>query len=152
MHTIVQYYGCLFRAQTGEFDWSRDVQGLILSAISYGSIVTTFAGGYLANRFSAKIVIGVGMGALIVLSLVSPIAAEVDVYLFLVVQLLKGCAGGGHLKFDLTSQKRLCDTQHTYICLTSVTRAKPKEKWNFPLNFRTMCKLSERYSGIFQNY
>ena len=34
-----------------------------------------------------------------------------------------------------------------FICLTSLTRA----KWNFPLNFRTMCKLSDLYSGIFQN-
>ena len=25
-----------------------------------------------------------------------------------------------------------------------------RTKWNFPLNFRTMCKLSELYSGIFQ--
>ena len=25
-----------------------------------------------------------------------------------------------------------------------------RTKWNFPLNFRTMHKLSERYSGIFQ--
>ena len=25
-----------------------------------------------------------------------------------------------------------------------------RKKWNFPLNFRTMRKLSERYSGIFQ--
>ena len=27
-----------------------------------------------------------------------------------------------------------------------------KRKWNFPLNFRTMRKLYECYSGIFQNY
>ena len=33
-----------------------------------------------------------------------------------------------------------------YICLTSLTCA----KWNFPLNFRTMRKLSDLYSGIFQ--
>ena len=39
-----------------------------------------------------------------------------------------------------------------YICLTSVTRANRRRKWNFPLNFRTMPKLSELYSGIFQNY
>ena len=37
------------------------------------------------------------------------------------------------------------------ICLTSLMRAKPKEKkWNFPLNFHTMRKLSDLYSGIFQ--
>ena len=63
------------------------------------------------------------------------------------------------------------------ICLTSLTRAKWNfllnfptmrklsdlysgifqnsltcAKWNFPLNFRTMRKLSDLYSGIFQNY
>ena len=27
-----------------------------------------------------------------------------------------------------------------------------RKKWNFPLNFRTMRKLSDLYSGIFQNY
>ena len=34
-----------------------------------------------------------------------------------------------------------------HICFTSLTRA----KWNFPLNFRTMRKLSDLYSAIFQN-
>ena len=27
-----------------------------------------------------------------------------------------------------------------------------RKKWNFPLNFRTLRKLSDLYSGIFQNY
>ena len=38
----------------------------------------------------------------------------------------------------------------SYICLTSVTRAKPRRKWNFLLNFRTMRKLSAipEYSRI----
>ena len=35
------------------------------------------------------------------------------------------------LVLKLTVSNRVC------ICLTSLTRAKPKEKWNFPLNFRT---------------
>ena len=30
-------------------------------------------------------------------------------------------------------------------------RAKPKTKWNSPLNFRTMRKLSDLYSRIFRN-
>ena len=30
----------------------------------------------------------------------------------------------------------ILDRYLVYICLTSVTRAKPKEKWNFPLNCR----------------
>ena len=72
------------------------MQGVILSSMSSGSLVTTFAGGYLANQFSPKTVIAVGMGALVVLSLVSPVAAEIDIYLFLTVQLLKGCVGVSH--------------------------------------------------------
>ena len=33
------------------------------------------------------------------------------------------------------------------LCLRVQNR---RRKWNFPLNFHTMCKLSEHYSGIFQ--
>ena len=47
----------------------------------------------------------------------------------------------------LTATNSYLDLPFTYICLTSLTRA----KWNFPLNFRTMRKLSDLYSGIFQN-
>ncbi len=79
--------------QPGNLDWSRDVQGLILSGQSYGSIVTTFMGGYLANRYSAKLVIGGGMGGLVVLTLISPIVAELSPYLFFAVQILKGGTG-----------------------------------------------------------
>ena len=38
-------------------------------------------------------------------------------------------------------------TIYLNICLTSLTHAKLKD---FPLNFRTMRKLSDLYSGIFQ--
>ena len=56
-------------------------------------------------------------------------------------------SGGRVLK---TRHKRCIDDidkRGHYICLTSLTRA----KWNFPLNFRTMRKLSDLYSRIFQN-
>ena len=41
-----------------------------------------------------------------------------------------------------------------YICyvLLRLRVQNRRKKWNFPLNFRTMRKLSELYSGIFQNY
>ena len=44
-------------------------------------------------------------------------------------------------------ENSILSASRDYICLTSLTRA----KWNFPLNFRTMRKLSDLYSGIFQN-
>ena len=38
---------------------------------------------------------------------------------------------------------------HTYVSLRLRVQNQ-RTKWNFPLNFRTMHKLSELYSGIFQ--
>ena len=38
---------------------------------------------------------------------------------------------------------------YVLLCLRVQNRRK---KWNFPLNFHTMRKLSDLYSGIFQNY
>ena len=43
--------------QTGEFDWSRDLEGVILSAFSYGYLVMMPFGGYVANRIGAKMVL-----------------------------------------------------------------------------------------------
>ena len=45
--------------------------------------------------------------------------------------------------------KKIDETQNTYVSLQLGVQNRRK-KWNFLLNFRTMCKLSERYSGIFQ--
>ena len=43
------------------------------------------------------------------------------------------------------------EIMHAYVLLRLRVQNRRK-KWNFPLNFRTMRKLSELYSGIFQNY
>ena len=50
----------------------------------------------------------------------------------------------GHWKHWLISEK-------IYVSLQLLVQNR-RRKWNFPLNFHTMCKLSGRYSGIFQNY
>ena len=43
------------------------------------------------------------------------------------------------------------NSQQTYVSLQLCVQ-NLRRKWNFPINFRTMRKLYERYSGIFQNY
>ena len=43
------------------------------------------------------------------------------------------------------------DSTNTYVLLRLRVQNRRK-KWNFPLNFRTMRKLSDLYSGIFQNH
>ena len=49
--------------------------------------------------------------------------------------------------FTIEKLLRFYTSITSLICLTLLTRA----KWNFPLNFCTMHKLSDLYSGIFQN-
>ena len=49
--------------------------------------------------------------------------------------------------YAMICSEKVMTSYNKYICLTSLTRA----KWNFPLNFRTMRKLSDLYSGICQN-
>lgn len=44
----------LILLQTAEFDWSHDVQGVILSSFFYGYIVTQIPGGYLAATYGGK--------------------------------------------------------------------------------------------------
>ena len=41
------------------------------------------------------------------------------------------------------------ETEDKYVSLQLCVQNR-RRKWNFPLNFHTMRKLSERYSGIFQ--
>lgn len=80
-------------SQTGEFDWSRDLQGLVLGGTSYGSLTMQLGGGFLATKFGPKWVIFTGMTTLIVTTLLSPLAAQGSVYLLFLFQVLKGAAG-----------------------------------------------------------
>ena len=51
----------------------------------------------------------------------------------------------------LTPGGRLGNSQYRSVSLRLRVQNQRK-KWNFPINFRTMRKLSDLYSGIFQNY
>ena len=44
--------------QKGEFDWSQEEVGWVLSAFYVGYIFTQFVGGFAAARFGAKLVLG----------------------------------------------------------------------------------------------
>ena len=38
----------------GEFDWSSEVQGVVLGSFYYGYIITQIPGGYVAEKFTTK--------------------------------------------------------------------------------------------------
>ena len=76
--------------QTGVFRWSRDLQGIILSAFSYGYTVTMPFGGLIASRFGPHRVlfIGILMRGLIVTLI--PGSALLSPYLLIAVEVLRG--------------------------------------------------------------
>lgn len=78
----------------GEFHWSKPLQGLILGAFFWGYLVLQVIGGLVSERFGAKKVITIGMLPVAVLSILSPVCARADPYLFLVVRVLIGVGEG----------------------------------------------------------
>lgn len=63
-------------ASTGEFLWNEHEQGLILAAFFWGYVVTQLPGGMLAERYGAKYVLGLGMLASTISTLLTPIVSR----------------------------------------------------------------------------
>ena len=76
--------------QTGEFDWSGDMRGVILSSFAYGYIATQLLGGYLAGRFGAKKTLFCGIVLSTACTLVGPLASIGSPYLLIATQVLNG--------------------------------------------------------------
>ena len=76
--------------QHGEFEWSKVLQGNILSAFYIGYIVTQIPGGWLANKFGGKHVMGTGLLIGVACSMVTPTAARIHPYLLIVVRIIMG--------------------------------------------------------------
>ncbi|VDN02953.1 unnamed protein product [Thelazia callipaeda] len=78
----------------GELVWSKPVQGYVLSAFFMGYICSQILGGYLADRFGGRLVIGISVFVNAFLTLVSPIAATTSPYAFIAARALLGFMQG----------------------------------------------------------
>nr|CAD7441653.1 unnamed protein product [Timema bartmani] len=83
---------CIF-PQDGEFTWSEETQGFILSGYFYGYAAGQLPGGILAERYGGKLVFGLGTFISALLTVVSPFAVWVSDELFFALRLLEGLAG-----------------------------------------------------------
>ena len=81
-----QKYFYYVNLQQGDFHWSPDVQGIILSAYFYGYLATEILGAYLAERFGGKIVFGAGLFVSAVFTLVTAPAARWSPYALIAVR------------------------------------------------------------------
>ncbi len=76
--------------QTRQFDWSSDIQGIVLSSFTYGYIATQLLAGYLCLRFGAKRTMFCGIALSAAATLLSPLAAVVTPHLLITAQVLDG--------------------------------------------------------------
>ena len=77
---------------SGDFDWDKTTQGILLASFFYGYVVTQLPGGYLSERFSAKIVFGLAVFIPSVLSLLTPFVANWNVRALIVLRIVMGLA------------------------------------------------------------
>ncbi|XP_068130532.1 sialin-like isoform X2 [Hyperolius riggenbachi] len=77
-----------------KYDWDADTQGWILGAFFYGYIFTQIPGGYLAGKIGGKFLLGFGVLGTAVLTLLTPLAADLGVGYLIAVRVLEGLGEG----------------------------------------------------------
>ncbi|XP_050412610.2 sialin [Patella vulgata] len=78
----------------GEFQWNGQIQGIILGSFYYGYCLTQIPGGWLAQYFGGKRLIGGAILVTSLLSLLSPIAARFNWWMLVGVRFLEGATQG----------------------------------------------------------
>ena len=64
--------------------------GLVLGAFFYGYVITQLPGGWLAEKYGGKMVLGIGVAATSVLTLFTPLAAETSVWFLVALRAAEG--------------------------------------------------------------
>lgn len=78
----------------GEFAWSREVQGLILSSFFWGYLVPQLPAGFLSQRVGGKWIFAAGVAWTAVLTLLTPLAARLHPYCLVTLRVLEGLGEG----------------------------------------------------------
>lgn len=84
--------GTLQESKAPVYDWTPEIQGILLSSLSYGSFIAPIPTGYVAGVFGAKYVVGLGLLISSVLTLFIPLAADAGVALLIVLRVIQGMA------------------------------------------------------------
>ncbi len=77
-----------------DFQWSPEQQGRVLSSFFVGYLFTQVAGGWLAERFGGKVVLGSGVVFWSLFTLITPVAAAGGLTALLMTRVLMGVGEG----------------------------------------------------------
>ncbi|GFX74618.1 hypothetical protein TNCV_1158351 [Trichonephila clavipes] len=78
----------------GKYTWSPSTQGVILGAFYYGYVFTPLLGGRLSELLGAKWLLGGGIFFTSLLTLITPMAAELGVGVMVALRVIVGAAQG----------------------------------------------------------
>ncbi len=78
----------------GEFGWDKTTMGIVLSAFFYGYFATQILGGWLADRFGGKIVLGTGVLVWSLFTVLTPPAAVAGFWPLLLARVGLGLGEG----------------------------------------------------------
>ena len=77
-----------------EFGWDRTLQGVILSSFFYGYLATQIAGGWLADRYGGKLVLGAGVLLWSLFTVLTPPAATAGFAVLFLTRVAMGMGEG----------------------------------------------------------
>ncbi|MFT7651062.1 MAG: ACS family sodium-dependent inorganic phosphate cotransporter, partial [Candidatus Azotimanducaceae bacterium] len=77
-----------------DFNWSPEEQGRVLSSFFVGYLLTQVAGGWLAERYGGKIVLGTGVVFWSLFTMLTPVAAAGGLTALLVTRVIMGVGEG----------------------------------------------------------
>ncbi|KAH9496626.1 hypothetical protein Btru_009846 [Bulinus truncatus] len=79
---------------SSKFNWSESEQDNLLGSFFYGYCSTQILGGYLSGKVGPKLILGYGILATSILSLLTPLAATYNYYLLITCRVLQGLSQG----------------------------------------------------------
>ncbi|XP_035476029.2 sialin [Scophthalmus maximus] len=77
-----------------QYPWDSETQGWLLGAFFFGYLCTQIPGGYLAGHYGGSVFLGVGVLGTAVLTLLTPVAAQLGVYWLFALRALEGFGEG----------------------------------------------------------
>ncbi|KAJ9591417.1 hypothetical protein L9F63_002023 [Diploptera punctata] len=80
--------------EEGEFYWSEDIQGYILSSYYYGYAATQLLGGRLSEIYGSKVVMGPGLFVAGLVTVLCPLAARIGSGMLIAARLIVGAGSG----------------------------------------------------------
>lgn len=77
-------------SQIPQYPWDSETQGWLLGAFFFGYLCTQIPGGYLSGHYGGSVFLGVGVLGTAVLTLLTPLAAQLGSYWLFTLRALEG--------------------------------------------------------------